>query len=136
METGGTNIYFKNIKFLHIIRGFAAFYVLLAHAKWPFWVGGATFFHNTPFRQLGLADKLGSVFALCSSNGTAMVIVFFVLSGFIITHSYNRNKWKYKEFIVNRCLRIYIPYIASVILAGALLLISYKLASPVFEQPM
>ncbi|MFL5788724.1 MAG: acyltransferase family protein [Flavisolibacter sp.] len=136
METAGSNNYFRNIKYLHIIRGFAAFYVLLAHAKWPFWVGGSSFFHNRPFSSLSFLDKLGSILALCSSNGTAMVIVFFVLSGFIITHSYNRNNWQYREFIINRCLRIYIPYIASVILAGILLVIAYNLASPVYDIPM
>jgi peptidoglycan/LPS O-acetylase OafA/YrhL len=124
----------KNLKFLHIIRGFAAFFVMLAHAKWPFWVGGNAFIEGRSFSSLGLLDKLGFAAALCSSNGTAMVIVFFVLSGFMITYSYNKNKWSYGQFLVNRSLRIYIPYIASMILAGVLFYFSFRMAGPLFRS--
>ena len=126
----------QNLKYLHIIRGFAAFFVLLAHAKWPFWIGGTAFLKQTSFWQLSILDKLGLILALLSSNGTAMVVTFYVLSGFIITHSYEKNKWTYKQFLVNRSLRIYIPYVASAVLAGVLLMASYKLASPLFDAPV
>ena len=126
----------QNIRSLHIIRGFAAFFVLLAHAKWPFWIGGTAFLKQTPFWELSIVDKLGMTLALLSSNGTAMVVIFYVLSGFIITHSYEKNKWTYKQFLVNRSLRIYIPYIASAILAGVLLIASYNLAAPLFDAPV
>jgi peptidoglycan/LPS O-acetylase OafA/YrhL len=108
---------------------------LLAHAKWPFWIGGRAFLKETSFWELNLLDKIGFVIALLSSNGTAMVVIFYVLSGFIITHSYQKNKWTYKQFLINRSLRIYIPYIASAILAGVLLVASYKLASSLFDAP-
>ena len=126
----------QNIRYLHIIRGFAAFFVLLAHAKWPFWIGGKAFLKQTSFWDLDLIDKIGFVFALISSNGTAMVVMFYVLSGFIISHSYAKNKWSYKQFIINRSLRIYIPYIASALIAGALLFFSYQLAFPLFDAPV
>lgn len=126
----------ENIRYLHIIRGFAAFFVLLAHAKWPFWIGGRAFLTQTPFWDLDLIDKTGFALALISSNGTAMVVIFYVLSGFIIAHSYAKNKWTYKQFIVNRSLRVYIPYIASALIAGLLLFFSYQLASPLFEAPL
>jgi peptidoglycan/LPS O-acetylase OafA/YrhL len=126
----------QNIKYLHIIRGFAAFFVLLAHAKWPFWIGGTAFLKQTSFWELSVLDKAGLAFALLSSNGTAMVIIFYVLSGFIIAHSFSKNKWSYKQFIINRSLRIYIPYIASALIAGLLLVISYRLAAVLFESPV
>jgi peptidoglycan/LPS O-acetylase OafA/YrhL len=126
----------QNIKYLHIIRGFAAFFVLLAHAKWPFWIGGTAFLKQTSFWELSVLDKAGLAFALLSSNGTAMVIIFYVLSGFIIAHSFSKNKWSYKQFIINRSLRIYIPYIASALIAGLLLVISYRLANVLFESPV
>ncbi len=126
----------QNIKYLHIIRGFAALFVLLAHAKWPFWIGGTAFLKQTPFWELSIVDKIGTTIALLSSNGTAMVVIFYVLSGFIITHSYEKNRWSYKEFLINRSLRIYIPYIASALIAGVLLIASYKLASPLFNAPV
>ena len=125
----------QNIKYLHIIRGFAAFFVLLAHAKWPFWIGGTAFLQQTSFWELSVLNKIGLAFALLSSNGTAMVIIFYVLSGFIIAHSFSKNKWSYKQFIINRSLRIYIPYIASALVAGLLLVVSYRLASVLFDSP-
>ena len=126
----------ENIRYLHIIRGFAAFFVLLAHSKWPFWIGGTAFLKQTSFWELSIIDKLGMAIALLSSNGTAMVVIFYVLSGFIIAHSYEKNKWTYRQFLVNRSLRIYIPYVASALLAGVLLIASYKLASPLFDAPV
>jgi peptidoglycan/LPS O-acetylase OafA/YrhL len=108
----------------------------LAHAKWPFWIGGTAFLKQTSFWELSILDKAGLAFALLSSNGTAMVIIFYVLSGFIIAHSFSKNKWSYKQFIINRSLRIYIPYIASALIAGLLLVISYRLAAVLFESPV
>ncbi len=125
-----------NIKYLHIIRGFAAFFVVLAHAKWPFWVGGSAFLKESSFAQLIGINKLGLALALSSSNGTAMVIVFFVLSGFIISYSYKKNGWTYKQFLVNRAIRIYIPYIASALLAGLILWFAFAVASSVFISPL
>jgi len=125
-----------NIRYLHIIRGFAAFFVVLAHAKWPFWIGGSAFFKDTRFSELSLADGLGVALALASSNGTSMVIVFFVLSGFIISYSYKKNEWTYREFLVNRAIRIYIPYLAAALLAGFVLWVAYRIAAPVFVSPV
>jgi peptidoglycan/LPS O-acetylase OafA/YrhL len=129
-------MFMQHIRYLHIIRGFAAFFVLLAHAKWPFWIGGSAFFQTRSFQQVSIIDKLGGALALVSSNGTAMVVVFYVLSGFIVTHSYQKNKWTYKQFLINRSLRIYVPYLASALIAGALLYLSYKIAAAVFENPV
>jgi peptidoglycan/LPS O-acetylase OafA/YrhL len=126
----------QHIRYLHIIRGFAAFFVVLAHAKWPFWIGGSAFFQSQSLQEISTADKLGGALALLSSNGSAMVVTFYVLSGFIVTHSYQKNKWTYKQFLINRSLRIYIPYLASALLAGGLFYLSYKLAAPVFEDPI
>jgi peptidoglycan/LPS O-acetylase OafA/YrhL len=129
-------MFMQHIRYLHIIRGFAAFFVLLAHAKWPFWIGGSAFFQSQSLQEISTADKLGGALALLSSNGSAMVVIFYVLSGFIVTHSYQKNKWTYKQFLINRSLRIYIPYLASALLAGGLFYLSYKLAAPVFEDPI
>jgi peptidoglycan/LPS O-acetylase OafA/YrhL len=122
----------SNIKYLHIIRGFAAFFVVLAHAKWPFWIGGTAYFAENKFGELSIIDKVGSVLALLSSNGTAMVIVFFVLSGFMISYSYAKNNWSYKDFLVNRSLRIYVPYIISMFLAGLVLYIAGSTTDTLF----
>lgn len=126
----------NNIKYLHAIRGFAAFMVVMAHAKWPFWVGGTAFMQDRSVSALPTIDKVGLVQALASSNGTTMVIVFYVLSGFVISYSYQKNGWTYKQFLVNRAIRIYIPYLASAIIAGCILWIAFELAGPVFQNPV
>jgi peptidoglycan/LPS O-acetylase OafA/YrhL len=125
-----------HLRYLHVIRGFAAFFVLLAHAKWPFWIGGTAFLQQQSFGSLPPWDKAGFLFALCSSNGSAMVISFYVLSGFIISHSYQKHQWTYKAFLANRFTRIYTPYIPSALLAGLFLCIAFQLAAPLFTQPL
>jgi peptidoglycan/LPS O-acetylase OafA/YrhL len=122
----------ENIKYLHIVRGFAAFLVVLFHSKWPFWIGGSAFFARHRFSDLSLIDKLGVALAMISGNGTAMVIVFFVLSGFMISYSYTKNSWTYKDFLINRALRIYIPYIMSALLAGLALYMAWRLSAGFF----
>lgn len=132
MNTVKENPLRQNIKYLHIVRGFAAFVVVLFHSKWPFWIGGSAFFEKHKFKDLSFFNKLGSILALMSSNGTAMVIVFFVLSGFMISYSYTKNQWTYRDFLINRGLRIYIPFIVSVLLAGLTLYVAWKLSSDLF----
>jgi peptidoglycan/LPS O-acetylase OafA/YrhL len=43
--------------------------------------------------------------------GKLGVDFFFVLSGFIISYSTFRKKYSYKNYILNRILRIYVPYL-------------------------
>jgi peptidoglycan/LPS O-acetylase OafA/YrhL len=99
-------------------------------------VGGSQFLKEVGFADLPWTDQLGLALALASSNGTSMVIVFFVLSGFIISYSYQKNRWTYKQFLVNRAIRIYIPYIAAALLAGLFLWLAFNMAEPVFRLPI
>lgn len=124
----------NNIQGLHIIRGLAALMVAIAHSKWPFWVGGTAFLQGKSFGELGLSDKIGFGLAMLSSNGTAMVIIFFVLSGFLITYSFSNNKWSYKEFLMNRAIRIYTPFFASMLLAWGLLIVVFKMSPGLFQH--
>lgn len=55
------------------------------------------------------------LFVLQYTNlGKEAVTIFFVLSGYSISHSLNRNN-NIKKFYLNRRIRIYPTYIASVI---------------------
>lgn len=62
----------------------------------------------------GLWDYIPFAIDMVFSNGTSMVMVFYVLSGFFIAYSYHKNDWSLGEFYFNRALRIYIPYLASI----------------------
>lgn len=51
-------------------------------------------------------------------NGTASVIVFFLLSGFVLSLPYKRRKEQpYGTFFLRRVARIYLPYLAALALA-------------------
>ena len=106
----------EKFKLLHSIRGFAALMVVIGHAKFHFWSGGIEYIKKFPKEDWNIFDKLLFGLDMFSSNPALMVIVFFVLSGFFIAYSFQNNKWKTKHFYINRAIRIYIPYIASIIL--------------------
>lgn len=88
---------------LEAIRGFAAFYVVLHH----------TVHHFKIFNV-----NLSFLFRF----GQEAVILFFVLSGFVIEYSYTNGKDKsFKTYFFKRFLRIYIPLLF-VFLANFLIL--------------
>ncbi|MCG2611282.1 acyltransferase [Flavobacterium sp. SM15] len=102
---------------LQVYRGFAALLVVFHHA-----VGSLGYYHsiNIPFlNTVGTLSKLGVDF-------------FFVLSGFIITYSASFKYEKphaFREHILARLLRIYIPYLP----IGIGILILYNLL-PTFSN--
>lgn len=51
-------------------------------------------------------------------SGHESVVLFFILSGFVLSLPFlNLNEFSYKKYILKRFIRIYIPYIVSVIIA-------------------
>ncbi|KAA9327383.1 acyltransferase family protein [Adhaeribacter soli] len=111
----------NKLTLLHAIRGFAAFYVVVAHAKFPLWSGGKAYLEKFPRESWTIADYLLFALDMLSSNGTAMVIVFYVLSGFFIAYSFDKNNWSLRRFYTNRLVRIYLPFLASMIFAVGVL---------------
>ena len=119
---------------LHAVRGFAAFYVVVFHAKYALWSGGQDYISRFPRSEWGFLDYMTFALDMLSANGTAMVIVFFVLSGFFIAYSFDKNSWPLKDFFINRAIRIYVPFLFSVFLSVAVLLI-IKETNPVLAEP-
>lgn len=71
---------------LNGVRGIAALVVLIYHGLLPFPVNGFTDIFNTPFN----AAEMPAVHykaLLTLFNGTAMVVLFFVLSGTVLSTS-------------------------------------------------
>ncbi|TKI74814.1 acyltransferase, partial [Bacillus wiedmannii] len=54
---------------------------------------------------------------LIFSSGNESVIIFFVLSGFVLYRSIQKNYDSYGSFLLKRICRIYIPYIVAIIIA-------------------
>jgi peptidoglycan/LPS O-acetylase OafA/YrhL len=79
---------------LEAIRGFAAIYVVLHHS----------------FSKDAFMEGIGISFLF--RFGQEAVILFFILSGFVIQYAYTKSPDKsFRTFILKRFLRIYIPLI-------------------------
>jgi peptidoglycan/LPS O-acetylase OafA/YrhL len=101
------------------LRGVAALIVVFAHAMltqpffWTLHFGPHTaprtaienWIADTPFRLLW--------------SGSAPVILFFVLSGFVLTLPWtNGRQLSYGNYVISRICRIYLPYLAAMIFAA------------------
>jgi peptidoglycan/LPS O-acetylase OafA/YrhL len=117
------------LKLLHAIRGFAAFYVVVYHAKFILWCGGTEYIKAFPRESWNILNYLTFGFDMLSTAGQQMVIIFFVLSGFFIAYSFDKNKQSSKDFYINRAIRIYVPYLSSVVL-GILVLYAIGIFNP------
>lgn len=93
----------REIEKLESIRGFCALYVVL--------------FHVLPQKILILGFNMGILFRF----GSEAVIMFFILSGFVIKYSWEKTTNKsFKNFFLRRFTRIYIPLIFIFLLAYGL----------------
>ena len=87
---------------LDSIRGIAALVVVLQHFG------------------LALPENESNIFFHLQRGGHRAVIVFFLLSGFVLTLPLRTGRrQRYPTFVVRRICRIYLPYVAALILAIA-----------------
>jgi len=100
-----------NFNDLSVIRGLAALYVVFNHARGHLFAGGS---YLSSVKELDWFDKANLALLQLTSLGQEAVILFFVLSGFSIAHSLNRNA-SVVNFIKNRFIRIYPPYFFSLL---------------------
>jgi peptidoglycan/LPS O-acetylase OafA/YrhL len=103
---------------LDSMRGFAATMVVLGHcfvAMEDKTQGFNWWLANTPLRIL--------------VSGRPAVILFFVLSGFVLAVSLERAT-SYRDFLIRRFCRIYLPFAASILLALAVHLAVSREALP------
>lgn len=110
---------------LDSLRGLAALFVLFYHCLRIF----PTF--DTP--DFSTDSSNGFIIALLNTPlrlfwaGHESVILFFILSGFVLSLPYYRKKTiDYKTYIIKRSFRIYIPYFVATTIA----VITYSLISP------
>src|SRR5262245_34523254 len=98
---------------LDLIRGLAALVVFLGHLR---------FFFFLPYHSregIILAERM--VYFVTGFTHEA-VVIFFVLSGFFISSSVMRltakGEWQWKNYVVNRCTRLYVVLIPGLILTA------------------
>ncbi len=99
--------------FLNLIRWFAALLVVSTHVK--------TFLFKTETTNTNLFINL---FNLLTSFGGEAVIIFFVLSGYLVGgKTYNdflNNCFSWQDYLINRFLRLYIVLIPALIIGGCI----------------
>jgi peptidoglycan/LPS O-acetylase OafA/YrhL len=100
---------------LDALRGFAAFSVLLNHLRDALFVDYAAIARHNP---------LTSAAYLVSGLGRQWVIVFFVLSGYLVGGSVLRSvgsgRWSWRAYLLARLSRLYVVLLPALLLGGAL----------------
>ena len=111
-----------NFVILDALRGLAALYVCIAHARGLMWIGMNEYLVQHPFSTWHFKDYLLAAMMASTKLSGEFVIFFFVLSGFSIAHSLSGGS-KYFEFIKKRGLRLYPTYLLGLVWAGIVLYI-------------
>ncbi|MGC7945522.1 acyltransferase family protein [Bacillus sp. II_CA] len=100
---------------LDSIRGISSLVVMIGHHLMIFSVfQNYSYEDNKPFVMYLLKETPAR---LVFSSGNESVIIFFVLSGFVLYRSIQNNYDSYVSFLLKRICRIYIPYIVAILIA-------------------
>lgn len=100
---------------LDSIRGISSLIVMIGHHLMIFSVfQNYSYEDNKPFVMYLLKETPAR---LIFSSGNESVIIFFVLSGFVLYKSIQKNYDSYGTFLLKRISRIYIPYIVAISIA-------------------
>jgi peptidoglycan/LPS O-acetylase OafA/YrhL len=99
---------------LDALRGFAAFAVLLNHLRDALFVD---------YEAIARHNPLTSAAYLASGLGRQSVIVFFVLSGYLVGGSVLRSvrsgAWSWRAYLLARLSRLYVVLLPALLLGGA-----------------
>ena len=118
-----------NFKILDGLRGIAATYVLLNHARGNLLMGGNEYSQIKPVVNWSFPEKLYYTSLQLTTLGREFVILFFILSGFSIAYSLT-NKTKISGFYLRRMIRLYPPFVTALIWAAVVFFIA-KTFSPI-----
>jgi peptidoglycan/LPS O-acetylase OafA/YrhL len=100
----------ENLAFIELLRGVAALLVV-----WDHMIGAYTTSHNIDFAPVNVVrDYITKPLAIIQDFGFLAVVLFFIISGFIISHIAQRES--HLEFAIKRLFRIYPPFIISIII--------------------
>jgi len=100
---------------LDALRGFAALSVMLSHWR------GACF---SEFSNYSIRNPVLSVCNFFAGLGHQWVIVFFVLSGYLVGGSVLRSmdsgRWSWRGYLTSRLTRLYVVLLPALLLGGAI----------------
>ncbi len=115
-----------NIKVLDGLRGLAALYVMIGHSRWLLWEGYSEGYlkHTLEYNWI---DKISMYFLSIFKFGHESVLLFFVLSGFVIHKGYvnkfladSFQRVNIGHFYLKRIRRIYPPFLFALCLTALL----------------
>src|SRR5688500_13799557 len=119
MQTGARE---NTLSYLNSLRGIAAIYVMVGHARWLLWEGYNSGYLKHPEDYTYFDKFLVYFFSLFSSEHQA-VIFFFVLSGFLIHLGYSYKlsgnvnaSFDYRNYLFRRVRRIYPPLLFTLLI--------------------
>jgi peptidoglycan/LPS O-acetylase OafA/YrhL len=118
---------------LDLVRGLAAILVLIDHWRNLFFVH---------FREIGAHRWLFAVPYILTAAGHQALVIFFVLSGFLIAgtirRAFDQGKWSWTSYLTHRVVRLWIVLIPGLVLCllwdriGAVLISAF---APHFTSP-
>ncbi len=115
-----------NIKVLDGLRGLAALYVMIGHSRWLLWEGYSEGYLNHTL-EYNWIDKISMYFLSIFKFGHESVLLFFVLSGFVIHKGYvnkfladSFQRVSIGQFYIKRIRRIYPPFLFALCLTALL----------------
>ena len=111
----------RRIAFMETVRGLAAAQVLLLHFLSAFW---PDFVFDSVSHGLGWYIHLSPLYFLY--DGHSAVYIFFVLSGYVLSRSFERHLDHPVALIVARAVRLGLPALAAVLASAALIVIFGK----------
>jgi peptidoglycan/LPS O-acetylase OafA/YrhL len=98
---------------LDALRGFAAFSVLLNHWRDAFFADYKDLPHHSPVTAIAY---------LATGLGHQWVIVFFVMSGYLVggsvLRSVSADRWSWRSYLLARLTRLYIVLLPALLLGG------------------
>lgn len=97
------------------LRGLAALIVLIGHYLMVYPSYANYQYDSTIPNMIYLFKE--TPLRLFFSSGNESVILFFVLSGFVLYLSVNSAKFHYSTYLIKRVFRIYIPYLVAISVA-------------------
>ncbi|MGD0476244.1 MAG: acyltransferase [Candidatus Velthaea sp.] len=108
-----------HLDWIDVLRGVAALGVAVFHAIPTLWVGA---FHH--IARFSATESVASLLSYPARFGYAGVMLFFLLSGFVI-HLPNAGKQEFdvRSYAARRFLRIYPPYAAALLLSVSVALL-------------
>ncbi|MBB3315103.1 peptidoglycan/LPS O-acetylase OafA/YrhL [Rhizobium sp. BK181] len=117
----------QRIEFVHLLRGIAAAMVYWSHVG-AWWIGGS----GIPWAPLNWASQhIFDPLRLFQFGGHLGVVLFFLISGFIITKVSQRESPK--EFMIKRVCRLWPPIVMAILLT---LLVYWLLTSLGLRAPL